>query len=839
MRRSTCLAVLAIAWLSVAPAAVAQTGQLPSMYANYVSTQEGDSGLTNVTMGWYFSTAAPTDAAFTYQTVPTIPLGAEAGSDYVAVPPTRVVVPKGQFRGEITFQVRGDTEIELSEHFAVRFSGFSGIMDGDAPSYFEQNIQIANDDEPPLPPLSPKDDHVVFYINEGPIEVRPEQNDIATPDRLRGATTVATSQPLHGTLVQDDSGYTEFPRRFFYAADPDFSGRDEFTYRLCKADGECVDAKVVLQGYLRPPLETGHFKAGYANTTLGRLPPLGDGRFEASSLAEAREIVLRLGVDTTPHDAWDSRDGFAWTSRVLPASPDGQPRNYRVFVDALRNDIPMELLAGADVDGDGSPSRAEQDCLSSGGMGSLVTCEIRLEVGAKPVRYWVAVHSRAEAPIELRPRVFEVAMDHVDGRLQATGPVTTLRDDPVRTRVAWRDPFALLGDFRLGYVTVFDGERRIGDFRVDMGGSHQEPLFFPANSSVTQDFPANHLERYFFVDVPHGATSLAVTLASDRPVQAVLHWHGLPTPRESRIEGYSGSVDGSWTSVPAGSPTTLQVAAPRVGRWYVAIQTGPARTRVQASNRIQAAAPVIRPGSYFNDRQPGSGLILYPAGDQWAGLWYTYRDGSLPTWYYLQAPKPGEDGIWRSPIYLSAWDGEKSRSKVVGELQAVPGMEDWILVSYHFDGRTGSQRLIPLGRGCPSLGGQALDISSHWFDPVRSGTGYSVQVWENYEFYAAFMYDRQGEPVFLAAEGSFVPGAEADFPLEFLTGNCALCGGGQSPRRYPAGVLRRVLSGGTLDRIELLVDYGEQFPLAGRRTWTVVDHVQTLGGPGTTQGCAP
>jgi hypothetical protein len=825
--------------LCAVPMAVAQTGQLPLMYANYASTEEGDSGLTNVTMSWYFSTVAPTDAAFTYQTVPTMPLDAEAGSDYVAVPPTRVVVPKGQSRGEITFQVRGDTEIELSEHFAVRFSGFSGIMDGDAPSYIEQNIQIANDDEPPLPPLSPKDDYLFFNINEDPIEIRPEQNDIATPDRLRGATTVATSQPLHGTLVQDDSGYTEFPRRFFYAPDPDFSGRDEFTYRLCKADGDCVDAKVVLQGYLRPPFEGGNARLGYVSANLRNLPPLVRGRFEASSLAEAREITLRPGVDSTPHDAWDSREGLAWSVGTLPASPDGQPRHYRVFVDAVRSDLAMELLAGRDADGDGAPSRGEQECLASGAMGTLATCELAFEVGASPVRYWVAVHSRSETAIELRPQVYEVAMDHVDGRLLALGPVTTRRDDPVRVRVAWRDPFALYGDWRMGYVTVFDGERRIGDFRVQMGGSSETPLFFPANDSVTQDFPANHLERYFFVDVPNGASSLAVTLSSDRPIQAKLQWFGLPNPIESRIEGFPGDVDGSWTTVQAGQPKTLQVSAPLVGRWHVAIKTGLARSRVQATNRIQAVAPVVRPGSYFNDRQPGSGLILYPAGNQWAGLWYTYWDGSRPTWFYLQGPKPGEDGIWRSPIYLSSWDGERSKSTVIGELQLVQGMQDWVLVSYHFNGQTGSQRLIPLGRGCPSLGGQVLDISSHWFDPARAGTGYSVQVWENYEFYAAFMYDRQGEPVFLAAEGAFAPTAEADFPLEVLNGSCPVCGGGLSPRRRPAGVLRRVVNGDTLQRVELLVDYEELAPLSGRRTWSVADHVQTLGGPGSTQGCTP
>ena len=69
----------------------------------------------------------------------------------------------------------------------------------------------------------------------------------------------------------------------------------------------------------------------------------------------------------------------------------------------------------------------------------------------------------------------------------------------------------------------------------------------------------------------------------------------------------------------------------------------------------------------------------------------------------------------------------------------------------------------PLGQGCPTLAGNALDASSHWFDPARAGNGYSVQTWQDgYQFFAAFTYDSRGYPIFLAAERAGLSTASED-----------------------------------------------------------------------------
>ena len=71
--------------------------------------------------------------------------------------------------------------------------------------------------------------------------------------------------------------------------------------------------------------------------------------------------------------------------------------------------------------------------------------------------------------------------------------------------------------------------------------------------------------------------------------------------------------------------------------------------------------------------------------------------------------------------------------------------------------------------------------------------------------------------------------------IDQLTGFCPLCARTGAPVRRGVGTLRRVLSAGTLQSIGIEATFAS--PLAG--TWSRLETLQPLGGPGTTQGCAP
>ncbi|HEX5694705.1 MAG TPA: hypothetical protein VFY00_08835, partial [Arenimonas sp.] len=164
---------------------------------------------------------------------------------------------------------------------------------------------------------------------------------------------------------------------------------------------------------------------------------------------------------------------------------------------------------------------------------------------------------------------------------------------------------------------------------------------------------------------------------------------------------------------------------------------------------------------------------------------------------------------------------------------------DLFVFTYTLNGQAGSEIFSALGRGCPSLFGAPQDTSSHWFSPRRDGTGYSVQMWPNHEFFAVFDYDHQGSPMHLTAERQGFAGRSGALPLQRLTGACPSCEY-VAPVRQAAGVLERSLRDGQLELVKLDVDFQDSWPFApARRTWSVIDWVEPLGGADSTQGCAP
>ena len=252
---------------------------------------------------------------------------------------------------------------------------------------------------------------------------------------------------------------------------------------------------------------------------------------------------------------------------------------------------------------------------------------------------------------------------------------------------------------------------------------------------------------------------------------------------------------------PSGDETlVLQAPTLTEGRWYVIART-PSGLPVDYRLRVtlegtQAPTP---PGSYYNPQRPGHGLFLYPAGNQWAGLWYAYAAQGLPTWYYAQGPKPGADGIWHAPLYHSVWTGTGNRLTPIGHVTVTPNGPDAFTFTHEVHGLTGSEPMAALGRGCPTYAGLPVDASSHWFDPASAGSGFSVQLWTQYEYYAAFVYDGQGSARFLAAE---VVGREPQHDesavlvlpmhrLEFaeLVGEAAVAGGVDHQNRLSAEAL--------------------------------------------------
>lgn len=846
MRFTTYPILLALLALVPVSSAWGQDKPYLDVFGETTRPVEGDADNV-VLIRWQFSRPPSFEVRFTVRTDETQSPSATPGVDYEVMAPTEVVVPAGQQSGTTPVTIKGDTIVDPNEMFFMKFYNFRGGGTAIDTGTGENNvgILIIDDDIPPQPPLIGNDDHVSFVIDEG-VTFFPGENDAHDEwNVLRDTVLTVLEAPASGTLTQMD--YGSGIDYFNYHPNPDFAGLDQFRYRLCTSDGtECVEATVHLRGQLRTPVNFGSSgrSAGFP-VDLATHPPVAEARFAVSTLAHPRREVFQTDVDPTPHLAWDSREGTAWTTGILPASPAGESIDRRVFSRLLTSsDEAVDLRIGLDLDGDGQPSPGEVACLSVGVYGVVPECLLTVDVGAAPVTYWVSVHSREETPYTQAVNIFELRMDDPDSLLRATGPVTVVRDGGLDMMVSWTDPRAM-GPLE-AFVAVMDGDTRIGEFRLDLHGGEGTVLLPVDGSPVWVDLYPSSMkwweERGLYFDVPPGAEAITLTMGADVPITFAPHWFGFEERYVSYVrDSGSSEPDSSYVPVAAGQMRTITVRSPQQGRWYALVRNGAdARARVKVQVEVQATMPAIRPGSYYNPAQAGHGLLLYPAGDQWAGLWYTYDRFGRPTWYYLQATRPGTDGVWRAPVLRSAWNGKASTLTEIGVMQITPQDDQRFFMSYMVDGYAGSQVMAALGTGCPMKDGAPLDISSHWFDPARAGNGYSVQTWQDgYQFIAAFTYDSRGNPLFLAAERADLGGDVADLELEVLRGTCPTICDYRAPTRTSAGILRRILASSSLAEISLDVDYSAPWVYGGRETFSSTDRVQLLGGPGTTQGCNP
>lgn len=581
---------------------------------------------------------------------------------------------------------------------------------------------------------------------------------------------------------------------------------------------------------------------GHFDLTLPALSlSMPDARFIGTRLVGLTSRSYTLTADPTPADRYDNlSNGVGWHLTTVPVPTSGAPTRYRIEVDLTTpGDTQTSLIVG---NGSGPGSR-NQLCESA------TRCVLDVEhPGDGPAQsYWMMVWNRSGSgnftvTHSVLPMVAGTAADAA--KLAVTGPGSATTAQTSRLRIGWNDPAWPVGEIRRGAVLVHaaPGELPMGVVPISFTRSAGEAAAQALGSGAEYAFglPAGGSHERLFIDVPAGATELRVVSASAANLDLHLARRAFPAPAAGTPEAAAppliaaapprGEASHSATG-PTGNEQII-VAHPPAGRWYVTpvnATAAPISARVTAT--VAGSAPIVRSGSYFNSSRGGHGLFLYPAGSQISGIWYTYLQDGTATWYFLQAAAPGANGLWRSPIFRSAWNGRSNTLTAVGEAFVTPTGPDAFAFTYTLDGETGSEPFTAFGRGCPSIGGVPIDASGHWFDPLRAGTGYSVQLFPNYEFYAVFAYDDRGVPRYLLAERTSLGGATETVSLDQMAGFCPLCSRGGNPLRTSIGTLTRTYAGGTLQRVQS----NGTFIGGVTGLWAAND---TVGPLGSTQGCA-
>ena len=821
---------LPVALLAFALPAAAQT--MPTLTIDDASVVETDAG--NTPMTFRVRLSATTDVDVQVYVV-LEPVSATPGLDYIDSTPVEVVIDAGETAADVAVQVVADTLPESDETFDARLqSPVGAVLAADAVA----RGTIVDDEPTGSPDYAALDDRYVLSENLGAWPL-----DVLTNDLLAGTadgTLTVVQAPAHGTLTtRNDIG----PQYFEYRPASDFSGTDALAYRYCVDRGagdvcDVGDVAIVVRP-LRDPEMTVALASGHMDFRVENLRALPSARFDATPLVAPQTLAFANGVDPTPTSPWDTPAGTTWDVFTLPAPLPGETVT-RVLVDEPVGER-QALVVGIDADGDGQPSPAERGCFSAH---ATSRCELEVpRVPGESRNVWVLVHNLDDEPRDGTVHVYLVPMIDTDGTLVATGPGHVERLEPFDLRIGYGDDTIAGAADRAGFVTVrSDGGTVAGTFpvfvRVRPAG---EPVAaaVPLVDGVPHDFAlaAGATHPRTLVDVPAGATRLRVTSDSDEDIDLYLvPVEPLTLDPEDPAIAEAPPLAGARASAtgPGGDEIVEVTALINPGRWYVVVRNKSASTaHYTLTAQIDAVAPVVRDGSYFNPDRSGSGLFLYPAGDQWTGLWYTYRDDGTPTWYYLQNLQPGADGVWTSALYRSAWDGDSNDLTAIGHATVTPVGADAFVLTYRLDGAAGSQPYEMFGRGCP-LGG-AVDVSGTWYDPARAGTGYSVQMFPDYEYYAAYYYDDQGVARFVAAERDGFGGTEAELVIQQLAGDCPTCAWTGAPQREDIGVLRRRILSGQFQYIDTDLEFVA--PLAGG--WTTTDAVVPLGGPDSLQGCAP
>lgn len=676
-----------------------------------------------------------------------------------------------------------------------------------------------------------------------PIDVL--QNDGWSVPELSAGQLSLVGLPQKGTATIEARGRSgALDDRVIYTPFADAIGRDSFRYRICAPGApNCSEARVdvVLRPHADIQVNTASH-GGYLDLEFEGLRAMPSPRFPTTRLVSPVRNDFPLDVDPTPDSPWDSPQGTLTVSTSVhpgnPAPTSERPGWVLVDVRSLQGK-PVDLYVGVDRNRNGVAEASELECTAAT-PGASQRCEISVDLREAPLDVWVRAHNRDGSTNLVRTEVFNVGWFDGDSAsynygFSVTGPGNTPDATPFPVRASWFVPWLRGGESLGGFLMVKSAPGqplRPVPVRIDRAAQEQvSALPLMRTWFEERRMLAGETFEGLFFDVPEGAAAVRLATNTLRVELQLTRVDDDTSPAPSRIPA-PGQFDLSLTP---GFDVEVPTSTLSPGRWYLrAINRNTTPTHVVFGLDFVGGDRTIKPGSYYNPERSGHGLFLYPAGDTWAGLWYTYLQDGSPTWYYLQRSAVStHEGAFAMNLYRAAWDGSTNHLVRFGEAMVTVGEADGIVFSYQLDGEVGSERLQALGSGCPQLDGAALDASSHWFNPAKAGTGYSVQLFPAYEFYAAFVYDALGQPRFLTSESPAFQGAEATLALEQLSGFCPLCERTGAPTRTDIGTLTRRFDASGLVRMELEGVYFGGVPGA----WTGDEPVQTLGGPGTTQGC--
>jgi len=595
--------------------------------------------------------------------------------------------------------------------------------------------------------------------------------------------------------------------------------------------------------------------------------------FTTTSLAPAVTTAFSLGVDPQSNDVYGTFPGIGKQFVLFPNvySQGVDTSSYgRIFVVevASSNAVQTDLYAGIDSNGDGKPSVGEESChkFTTAGTGVVARCVVDLR-GAGAVNVWALVDiptggAGATYDVTLSsgiPTVNVLVPQGIVGRqLHVVGPgsVPALANFPLR--LFWGQASDSEADLPIapgnyyGAVMV-DGVG--GQAPSALGQAAVVPLSFKRNAGgddVADALSSGAIRqldyagggetlKHVFIDVPEGATTLAVDTSLVTTAQSAVSFSivraDFPAAAASaQVAAAPGGAPAAQWTLDAVTHSKHVVVPVTPGRWYIpSSYSNSIGTSVLLGAQLNfnaSAAPALMPGNYFNPQRSGHGIFLSQGGGQQVVDWYTFLEDGTPTWYVaLNAAPAASVGTWSAPLYRAAWDGTSGTPTQVGDVIVTATSANHAMFSWHLYGQTGSEAFeLIAAPACVSVGGNAINLNGEWFPPAQSGYGFDALVLPGQQFDAFYMYDGIGNPRWVVgAIGPFA--ATSTIPMLQSTGFCPLCTY-QALTTQAAGSMTVGYTDGSSGNLSTAITLNA--PLSG--SWNINQPIARLTG---TAACGP
>lgn len=567
--------------------------------------------------------------------------------------------------------------------------------------------------------------------------------------------------------------------------------------------------------------------SGSQEFAIDGLAAMPDATFTSGGLVVPTLTIRNLPQDPNNESPYNGPVGVTTVWHTVPA---GTLWLHTQTLESTAADI--DLFVGLDANGNGIAEEFEELC-SSTSPEELELCDIFTPEAGE---YWVLIQNWTATldPDEVTLRSAVVGKN-TSSSLTATGEGIVSFSESQNIRLSWNDVGAVPGTQLMGAVGL--GTRRekpnnIGIIPVKFvktGITAPETLVLMNGVNRGLTVPGLDIHDRIFVDIPPGTDSFTISTSATGT--------GGNQNQAISMELYRMGFDGAFSAAPfAAAPNTsgtplasasgtssngpaITVSGSNVipGRWYAVLKnTSGAHADVQIkADLVFAGTPVpLRAGLWQASSRENlnQGFDYTSTGGYRAFLWYTFDEDGSPAWYLASAPEPAGN-VWVAELLRFTNDGTLQHSVPVGHVSVTLLAEQDSIFSFVLFGEDGSDRERPsLSPTCPTIDNEQRSYTGLWSRAADGVGGATVAVPAGAQAFLHYIYDDNGNPVWLLGVPEPQSATAVESPLSQYGGFCAVCAE-KVITVDPVGLFTRTFT--NEDSMTWNLDYVLKSPLGG------------------------